>query len=270
MFILITGNHPRHIYFVNSFSKIFKNIIWIIQKRESFKPKIDKTFNTELQKLQKLHFDKRELAENNFFMIKDLKNYSKNFYKIFEINKEDIYNGKLKKLLKNFKENNLITYGCSKLPPDILKLLKGNLKWNVHGGLSPWYRGVTTHFWPSYMLEPEYTGMTLHELTEDIDGGNIIHQTITDLNVDDGIHENACRTVKKFSDKTPNLIKKSINKNKGKIFGIKSNTSGRIWTARMWSPIHLKLVYNVYKDKINKYCLSNKKIKKPKIKSVLL
>jgi hypothetical protein len=33
-------------------------------------------------------------------------------------------------------------------------------RWNIHGGLSPWYRGAITHFWPSYMLEPQLTGMS--------------------------------------------------------------------------------------------------------------
>ena len=37
----------------------------------------------------------------------------------------------------------------------------------------------------------------------------------------------------------------------------------------MWSPLHLKMVYKIYEDKINKYCIENKKIIKPKIKSIL-
>jgi len=38
----------------------------------------------------------------------------------------------------------------------------------------------------------------------------------------------------------------------------------------MWSPIHLKIVYIVYRDRVNKYCIENKKIIRPKIKSILL
>ena len=59
----------------------------------------------------------------------------------------------------------------------------------------------------------EYTGVTLHELTEDIDGGDIIHQTVAEINIKDGIHENACRLVKNFSDKLPKLLKRSYLKN---------------------------------------------------------
>ncbi len=269
MFILITGNHPRHLYFVNSFAKFFPDLVWVVQNREAFIPKIDKNYNLEIQKLQKLHFRKREEAEDNFFGNNDHIYNSPNINKIIQINKNDILNGRLKKLLKNVKNRNLITYGCNKLPQNLLDSIKCKYKWNVHGGLSPWYRGVITHFWPSYMLEPEYTGMTLHELTENIDGGDIIHQSISELNTKDGIHENACRLVKKFSDKLPKLLKKKLNLNR-KLIPIKAKTTGRIWTSRMWYPVHLKLIYKVYNNQINKYCVEYRKIIKPKIKSILI
>jgi hypothetical protein len=37
----------------------------------------------------------------------------------------------------------------------------------------------------------------------------------------------------------------------------------------MWNPLHLKTIYNVYDDRVNKFCLENKKIIKPSIKSIL-
>ena len=268
MITLITGSHKRHMYLVDCFSKIFKDIVWIIERRENFIPEINKDFNTEIQNLQKLHFEKRENAEVEFFTSKAGELSKNSITKIIEINREDISNGKLKKILKETSSEILITYGCHKIPDDLLEVF-GSYKWNIHGGLSPWYRGVTTHFWPSYMLEPEYTGMTLHELTKDIDGGNIIHQNVTDIFKKDGIHQNACRVVKSFSDVLPQLLDKNIRKN-NKFISIANKTSGRIWTLKMWSPLHLKIIYKVYEDKINQYCLENKKIIKPKIKSILI
>ena len=51
MIALITGNHPSHKYLVDSFSKTFKNVVWIIEKREKFIPEIDKNFNSEDKKI---------------------------------------------------------------------------------------------------------------------------------------------------------------------------------------------------------------------------
>ena len=188
MIVLLTGDHLRHKYLVDSFSKVFDDLIWIIQKRENYIPKIEKNFNVEITKLQKIHFEKRLDAEINFFKSSAGELSKNRINQIFEINQKDIYNGKLKKILSKINLNFLISYGVQKIPENILKNLKGH-KWNVHGGLSPWYRGVATHFWPSYLLEPEYTGMTLHELTNDIDGGDIIHQNVKSLNIKDGIHQ---------------------------------------------------------------------------------
>ena len=197
MIVLFTGDHIRHNYLVDSFSKTFSEITWIIEKRENYMPNIDRNYCAEINKLQKIHFEKRLEAEKKFFK-SDAGDFSKNkVIQIIKINRKDISNGKLKKIISKIKIKLFITYGVGKIPKKILKDLNC-YKWNIHGGLSPWYRGAITHFWPSYLLEPEFTGMTLHELTEDIDGGGIIHQSISKLNVKDGIHQNACRTVKSF------------------------------------------------------------------------
>ncbi len=268
MLFILTGDHPRHRYLVNSFCKIFKDVTWIIQEREPLIPEINKDFNIKIQKLEKLHFEKRKNAEDDFFIKKVNYSIDTTIKKIIKISKKDLYNGKLNKILNLDEIKLFISYGCSKIPNEILDGIKG-YKWNVHGGLSPWYRGAITHFWPSYMLEPEFTGMTLHELSSDIDGGDIIHQTITELNPKDGIHQNACRVVKAFSDELPNLLYNVLKKNK-KINPIKQMSTGRIWIKKMWTPLNLKLIYDFYDDKINKYCLENKKIIKPKIDSVFI
>ena len=268
MLLLITGDHLRHNYLADSFSKVFSDFVWIIEKREDYLPQIDKCFNYEIQKLQKKHFEKRYDAELEFFHKKAGELAKKKAKKIFKIKYEDFSNGKLKKILKKINSNYLISYGCHKISDELLNIVKKH-KWNIHGGLSPWYRGVATHFWPSYMLEPEYTGMTVHNLTKDIDAGDIIHQYVSDLNPKDGIHQNACRLVKNFSDSFPKLLNIKI-KQKKNFLGTKHKTSGRIWTNKMWSPLHLKIIYDVYEDKINKYCLENKKIIKPIVKSILV
>ena len=264
MIKLITGDHPRHLFFAKAIAE--NNIIdtWIIQSRENFKTNTYES-NTKLTELEKLHFEKREIAENLFFKNFD-KIKEKNIKNIIKINKEDLKNGNLIKILKDTENLNLITYGCLKLNEDILNLFKLN-KFNVHGGLSPWYKGSATHFWPSYLLEPEFTGMTLHNLTQDIDGGNIIHQTSVNLNSKDNLHENACRCVKEFIDEFSALLEKKFLEKRHD--GIKQKTSGRIWTSKMWHPGLLEVIYNQFDDKINRYCLENKKLRKPKLIRIL-
>ena len=42
---------------------------------------------------------------------------------IFQINGEDFVNGKLKLILNRIKSKILITYGCEKIPKDILRII---------------------------------------------------------------------------------------------------------------------------------------------------
>ena len=58
--------------------------------------------------------------------------------------------------------------------------------------------------------EPEFTGITVHETTDEIDAGAIIHQEVVKLNKEDGIHENACRKQEIFQNFSK-LFSKKVN-----------------------------------------------------------
>jgi hypothetical protein len=205
-------------------------------------------------------------AEEVFFSNKAGENSKKKINKILVISKDDFLNGTLLKIVKHSKVDGLISYGCSKINESILGLI-GLFKINIHGGLSPRYKGTLTHFWPTFLLEPEYTGITVHNLSDKIDGGDILLQTAVNLESKDGIHENACRSVKEFADQFPLFLKRNLN-NSGMPPGIPQISLGRIWVNSMWHPITLKTIYNYYENKVNKFCLENRKIIKINLKSI--
>ena len=69
----------------------------------------------------------------------------------------------------------LITYGSSLIREPLLSAFEG---WflNVHLGLSPYYRGSGTSYWPLVNREPEYGGTTFMHIDTGVDTGKIIHQ----------------------------------------------------------------------------------------------
>lgn len=69
----------------------------------------------------------------------------------------------------------LIAYGCSIIKEPLLSAFTGRFL-NVHLGLSPYYRGSGTNFWPLVNNEPEYVGATFMHIDAGIDTGDIIHQ----------------------------------------------------------------------------------------------
>jgi len=121
------------------------------------------------------------------------------------------------------------------------------LAWNLHGGLSPWYRGVITLFWPSYMLEPQMTGMTVHELSSRLDGGDIIHQACAPLVRGDGVHDLACRAVGAIGEELPRVIERAAETPP---VAVRQKSSGKLWLGSDWRAEHLRLIYDVFENRV--------------------
>ncbi len=68
---------------------------------------------------------------------------------------------------------------------------------NLHLGLSPYYRGVGTNFWPLHDGLPEYVGATVHRLDAGIDTGPILFHVRPEPAVDDDAHAMGNKTIAK-------------------------------------------------------------------------
>jgi len=66
---------------------------------------------------------------------------------------------------------------------------------NIHLGLSPYYRGTATNFWPLVEGEPECVGATIHLASARVDAGPILRQVRPAMGPDDDCHTIGCRTI---------------------------------------------------------------------------
>ena len=77
------------------------------------------------------------------------------------------------KLARDLKPDLICVFGTSLIRGDLLQ--EGRLGIiNLHGGLSPEYRGADCTFWALYNGEPEKIGCTLHYIDAGIDTGRLI------------------------------------------------------------------------------------------------
>ncbi len=98
------------------------------------------------------------------------------------------------------------------------------------------------------------TVISVHELTEDIDEGRIIHQAEASLVRGDGIHDLSCRTVKDFIDfDLPEVLRLFKNHELGD--PKEQAKSGKLWYSEDWRPEHLITVYEKYDNRIVDMCL---------------
>jgi len=263
---LITGDAPRHQYLFRQLNELGIDIQWFVEKRDSPANKF-KINDKKIQYLSKIHFKDWTESEISYFNVTGLNLFIKgtpNF-----ITSKSTQNGYYCKEIEKWNPDVILSYGCSKISSDILDI-PGIKKLNIHGGLSPWYRGTITNFWPTYLLEPQFTGMTLHETTNEIDGGKILLQTSIDVDANFGVNQNSCQAILNFVK----VFTATIYRNFDQLItaqGLVQSSSGRIWTNSMWTPYHLIFVYEFMNNQVNRYCIENQLLqKRPKLINELL
>ena len=89
----------------------------------------------------------------------------------------------------------VLVYGTGLLAHDLVRAFDGRIV-NLHLGLSPYYRGSGTNFWPLVNREPEYVGATIHDLDERIDAGPILAHIRPAMDAHDGPHDLGNKTIR--------------------------------------------------------------------------
>ncbi|NMP03401.1 methionyl-tRNA formyltransferase [Pseudoalteromonas arctica] len=252
--VFICGSHPRHAYIAKVLAETGYLKHLIIETREEHVPSPPDSLSEELKVLFNHHFRERSRVETFFFGETVWPNVP-----ITKVTKNELDSAQVKEIIAKHATSLLISYGCHKLSTDALSNAPKH-KWNCHGGLSPWYKGAITHFWPSYLLEPQMTGMTVHKLAQELDGGEIIHQCVSPLVRGDTLHKLAARAVIELSKELPQLVKLAIEKEE--IPSKVNNSSGMLWRSAQWHPHHLEVIYKHFEDKIVDAYLDNKLINK--------
>lgn len=240
--IFLCGSHPRHRYIANKLNDCGYLSGLVIEERGPHIPETPSDLGRPLTELYEEHFNRRAIAEKSFFGDQPFPSVAS-----LNVAHKDLNSIKVHNFLSKMQPDLCISYGVHLISNKTLSFMGCDV-WNIHGGLSPEYKGVITHFWPSYMLEPQMTGVTLHEISSKIDAGKIVHQTSADLVRGDGLHQLACRVVKKFSNELISVLRMKEN---GELKPSKKQTrTGKLWLNKDWRPEHLRLIYELYSDSI--------------------
>jgi len=192
--ILLTGTELRHEFF-RKFIAIHEDITVLSSFCESKKGNILELVQKDEQPkdLRKLHLSTREIIEKDFFEIfctsvDDQSNPI--FLKKGDINNED-YVLKIIQLNPDL----IISYGCSIIRSELLTVFEGRFM-NIHLGLSPYYRGSGTNFWPFVNKELHFIGTTFMYIDKGVDTGEIIHQIRANITCNDNIHQIGNRLIR--------------------------------------------------------------------------
>ena len=244
--IFMCGSHMRHLYIAEKLMKEDRLAALVIEEREDFIPMPPEHLSQRDKNNFILHFQERDRAENKYFGDVDKEAILERVPVLF-VKEENLNSRETVDFIKKHPANMLLTYGVHKVTDEVINCHPQSA-FNIHGGLSPWYRGNTTLFWPFYFLQPNWAGMTIHRLTQQLDGGDILHHSVPALEYGDKMHEVACKAVMKVAEDICSIMEKLDDG--AKLICEKQKSSGKLFLGRDWTPQTLRVIYELFEDRI--------------------
>jgi methionyl-tRNA formyltransferase len=144
----------------------------------------------------------------------------------------------------------VLVFGTGLLKAPLIEAFAGNIL-NIHLGLSPYYRGAGTNFWPLVNGEPEYCGATIHFLDIGVDSGPIIAHVRPDIRAGDGPHDIGNKTIVAAADA---LAAAAMEHARTPLRGVEQAGGGRLYKRKDFSAAAVSRLYaNVAAGMIEDY-----------------
>lgn len=202
--VILTGSELRH-YFFRKYIAQSKGIQVINTYCEGQEKSLRTIFDQDNYGncMRSKHLSAREQSEVDSFglFVESSVDHSNAIF----LPKGDINSPQFSKAIIDSKPDLLIAYGCSIIRDPLLNAFKGRFL-NVHLGLSPYYRGAGTNYWPLVNGEPEYVGATFMHIDARVDAGEIIHQIRAKLHWGDSPSQIGNRLIVAMSRAYRNII----------------------------------------------------------------
>ncbi|MCX6553071.1 MAG: formyl transferase [Acidobacteria bacterium] len=137
----------------------------------------------------------------------------------------------------------VLVFGTGILKPPIIARFGGRII-NLHLGLSPYYRGAGTNFWPLVNREPEYVGATIHYLDAGIDTGPIIAHVRPQIAPDDGPHDVGNKAIIAAAD---TLARAAVRYARGGVASVPQTGGGRLYYRKHFSADAVHRLYENFR-----------------------
>lgn len=192
--VLLTSNHPRHRYVARVLAQCLEltGIAAEAKSVASEKPKSGVSMTSDEEAIYR-HFQQRDEAEARYFGSSGEFPVPGDDLLLLphgEVNSPNTFDW-----IQARRPDSVVLFGTSIIRDPLLSAYEGRMI-NLHLGLSPYYRGSGTNFWPLVNREPECVGFTIHLAVAKVDAGDILIQGRPAASEGDGCHDLGCKTIK--------------------------------------------------------------------------
>jgi folate-dependent phosphoribosylglycinamide formyltransferase PurN len=253
---LFTSNHLRHKYIAFQIAeKLSLKLIVCEDKSEAIEN--SSQYDENDRQLLKEHFENRSVSEQCFFgkYLDFPSEIEVAKVKFGEINSQNTLD-----LLDKYKVDCILLFGTSIIKPIILNRYLNNVI-NLHLGLSPYYKGSGTNFFPIVNSEFECIGATIHLAINKVDAGDILHQIRPDIsNEKDDIYSLGNKVIEEAGLIYPKVVEKYLL---GKIEATcqKITTENKEYKLKDFTPEALRIANRIIEKGELKNFIKNKKNK---------
>jgi folate-dependent phosphoribosylglycinamide formyltransferase PurN len=166
--IVLTSTMRRHQHVANTAASRI-DVVHVWQEEKSFQP-MKYAASPEDEAVIARHFDARDASEEAYFAGDSVATAPSTRVPAGGCNAPEQVAA-----MRALAPDVVLVFGTSLLKQPVIDAFPDRII-NIHLGLSPYYRGAGTNFWPLVNGEPEYCGATIHFLDAGVDSGPIIAQ----------------------------------------------------------------------------------------------
>jgi folate-dependent phosphoribosylglycinamide formyltransferase PurN len=244
--LLFSGSHPRHLFIHRALLAQFEICGVVSMRREPLIVSPPPGITEHDRRLFVRHFEERFAVEQAGYGDETPEAAFAGIPTLF-CGPAELNTAETAEFVRRMRPDVVFIFGVDLIKEPVMGVLPHD-KVNLHLGLSPWYRGAATLFWPFYNLEPQLTGATFHQIVPEADAGAVIHQCVPELRAGDGIHDVGFRTVVKARD---DLVRLFVHRaTHGSFAGQTQKTTGRLYLSTQFRAAHLRLIYDQFNNRI--------------------
>jgi methionyl-tRNA formyltransferase len=173
---VFTSNQPRHLSLIADLASIAETVYAIIE------------VNTVFPGERSDFFKKSDVMQSYFSQV--IKSEQKFFGSISflpsNVRPIILKSGDLNKvafpiLEPALKSDEYVIFGSSFIKGELIDFLVNQNAYNIHMGVSPYYRGSSCNFWAAYEKNYDMVGATIHMLSKGLDSGDMLFHALPDF-----------------------------------------------------------------------------------------
>lgn len=173
---LFSSNQPRHLHLAKALSEISETVFFISEVNTVFPGKVADFFkrtDTMQEYFQNVIDAEKKIFGDIGFLPSNVRSLALKSGDLNHLSRDQISEA--------LDSDVYVVFGASYIKGWLIDFLVEKAAYNIHMGISPYYRGSSCNFWALYDNNPAYVGATVHMLSRGLDSGDMLFHCVPKL-----------------------------------------------------------------------------------------